>query len=212
MESLNSHQAYLNNLQSRAAKLTATGHSLITLLTNEARRLKCGDEVSQLRMLLSVTLKEIDRARTTESSANHTHRQSSWLISAGGLAISLMMGMHSKDQLMSNISKGLVSNLTNDGLSFGNVIVSVGPSGIPGEVEVVSISRLARETKRREIEVMNELSERGYLLFTEKTFSLLIDKLIEGVLQGQMSLPISRQALSETNASSGPVLRIRKIE
>jgi hypothetical protein len=68
---------------------------------------------------------------------------------------------------------------------------------MPEDVQVVSISRLARASKREESEVINELQGRGCLLFSEKAFSLFIDKLAPDVQEGRLDLPVFREKLME---------------
>ena len=73
---------------------------------------------------------------------------------------------------------------------------------IPYDAGVVSISRLARESNRAESEVINTLQAHGYLLLSEKDFSLLIDGLIDGVVEGRLLLPISVEKLTEIKTAS----------
>ena len=110
--------------------------------------------------------------------------------------------MVSKNKQLSAFSDHLLKNLAGKQRPFGMVLVCIGPKGLPDDARVVSISRLARESNREESEVINELQERGYLLFSEEAFPLLIDKLIDGVLEGRLLLPISAEKLSEIRTTS----------
>ena len=84
---------------------------------------------------------------------------------------------------------------------FGLVLICIGLNGLPDDVGVVSISQLARESRRQEHEVINGLEKRGYLLLNKESFSLLIDRLVRGVREGRLRLPVSREKLSEIAAS-----------
>lgn len=74
--------------------------------------------------------------------------------------------------------------------TFGNVMICVGEKGIPDCVEVVSISKLAREQTRREPEIVNALRRQGKALFSEYEFHNLTDKISHGIAQGKFFLPL----------------------
>jgi hypothetical protein len=114
--------------------------------------------------------------------------------------MSLGRAMVSKGNRLSTFSNSLRS-VSNKKPPFGNVMVCIGSGGLPGDVEIISISQLARESKRPESDVINELQKRGYLLFSKEAFSLLNDKLIDDIREGRLRLPISREKLFEIRAS-----------
>ena len=62
--------------------------------------------------------------------------------------------------------------------------------------EVVSISELARQSNRPESETIQEVRNRGYLLFDQEPFSRLIDKLVIDVREGRLHLPIPIETLT----------------
>ena len=111
--------------------------------------------------------------------------------------MSVGIAIMSKKNRLANASNFLQS-VSTEKLPFGNVLVGIGPKGLPEGVEVISISQLARESKRTESEVISQLRENGYLLLSEEAFSRLIDRLIIDVKEGRLLLPISREKLSET--------------
>ena len=98
---------------------------------------------------------------------------------------------------MRAISRQLLAGHSGRKPPFGTVLVHIGPRGLPEDVEVVSISSLARESKRDESEIMNGLLTRGNLLFGDEAFSRLIDKIACEILKGGLSLPVSAVRLSE---------------
>ena len=200
MESLKSYYNRLQSLQHQAERLTATGLSLITLFVEEANRLSREDEASRLKAAHSTVVEQLERVKCSESSASYAQSQVNQTASAFTLGMSLGRAMVSKGNRLSTFSNSLRS-VGNKKPPFGNVMVCIGPGGLPGDVEVISISRLARESKRPESDVINELQKRGYLLFSKEAFSLLIDKLVDDIREGRLRLPISREKLSEIRAS-----------
>jgi len=201
----------LKNLRYQAVKLTSTGLSLTKLFAEEASRLNRRDEASRLRALYLSIRQQMDWAKSSEDAAKYGHSQANLIISLGGLAVSGIIKMVSRNKELSTFSDYLLTSLTGKRPPFGRVLVCIGPKGLPDDVGVVSISQLARESSREESEVIKELKGRGHLLLSEKVFSLLFDKLINDVQEGRLHLPISTGKLAETKTSSCLKLEAKKL-
>ena len=212
MESLRSFHDHLGNLQHQARKLTSAGLSLTPLFAEEAKRLSREDEASRLRVLYRAVVAHLDRVKRDEGSASYAHSQVKLMTSLGGLIVGTAIKMTSKDKRLLAFSDHLLKNLGGKRPPFGMVLVCIGSKGLPDDVGVVSISRLARESNREESEVINELRERDCLLFSEKAFSILIDKLINNVQEGHLLLPISTEKLSQIKPSSCLKLKAKNSE
>ena len=201
MAGLTARSIYLKNLRRQTRSLSSTALSLITLFAEEANRLNRKDEASRLKALYSSVRQQLDRAKSSEDAARHGHSQTNLVISLSGLALSSTIKMASKNKRLSAFADYLLESPTNKEPPFGMVLVCIGSKGLPDGVEVVSISHLARESDQRESEVINELQQRGCLLFSEKAFSLLTDRLIGDVQEGRLLLPISTKKLSKIKTS-----------
>jgi hypothetical protein len=212
MEGLTPHNTYLKNLKHQAKRLTSAGLSLITLLAEEANRLSREDEASRLKALYSSIRQQLGLAKRSEDAASYGHSQAGLIFSLGGLAASGIIGMVSKNKRRSATAGHLLQSLNNEQRPFGRVLVCIDPEGMPDDVRVVSISKLARESNQPESEVIQELQERGCLLFGEKEFSLLIDRLVDDVREGRLCLPISREKLFDITLQSKSKLGARKVE
>ena len=202
MESLKSFYKHLENLQHQARKLASAGLSLNNLLAGEAKRLNQEDEASRLRALYRAIVEQLERVKRNEGSASYGHSQAKLIVSWGELIVGTAIKTTSKDKRLLAFSDHLLKDLGGKQPPFGLVLVCIGPKGLPDGVEVVSISRLARESNREESEVINELQQGGCLLLNEKAFSLLMDKLINDVQEGRLLLPISTEKLSQLKVSS----------
>jgi hypothetical protein len=212
MESLKYFHDYLENLQYQARKLASAGLSLNNLLAGEAKRLNQEDEASRLRALYRAIVEQLERVKRNEGSASYGHSQVKLMTSWGGLVVGTVIKITSKDKRLSAFSDHLLKNLGGKDPPFSMVLVCIGSQGLPDGVEVVSISRLARESNREESEVINELQQGGCLLFSEKAFSLLIDKLINDVQGGRLLLPITTEKLSQLKPSSRLKLKAKNSE
>jgi len=209
MENLKSFHDHLDYLRSRVKKLTEKELTLNVLFTEEETRLHTEDEVSTLKVVHDAIAERLDRLKYIEASARCGHRQGKTIVSLIELAVELAV---SKGKGPSVVEDYLFPEPTNRDPPFGLVMVRIGPKGLPDDVEVVSISQLARESHRPQPEMMNKLQDDGYILFTEEAFSLLIDRLIVDVREGKLRLPVSRNKLAEITGLDKPKPRIRIIE
>ena len=212
MEGLTPHNTYMKNLKHQARRLTSVGLSLITLFAEEANRLNREDEALRLKALYSSIKQLLDLAKRSEDAASYGHSKADLISSLGGLALGSIVKRASKNKRLSAFADYLLESPPNKERPFGSVLVCMGPEGLPDDVRVVSISKLARESNRQESEVIHELQETGCLLFSEKELSLLIDRLIDDVREGRLCLPISREKLSGITASNKSKLRSKKVE
>jgi hypothetical protein len=194
---------YLKDLRCQAKRLTSTALSLTTLFAKEENRLIRSDEASRLKLLYSFIKQQVERGKHIEDAASYGHSQGELILTLGGLAASGIIRMVSGNKQLASLTSAIFTSPTNRERPYGLVMVCIGPNGVPDDIEVVSISQLARKSNRDESEVINEIRERGYLLLSEKAFSLLIDKLIDSILDGSLRLPASREKLSEIMASDG---------
>jgi len=212
MEGLTPHNTYLKNLKHQASRLTSSAFSLSTLFTEEANQLSREDEASRLRASYSSIRQQLDLAKRNEDSASYGHSQADLIFSLGVLTLGGIVKRVSKNKQLTSFADYLLESPANKERPFGLVLVCIGLKGLPDDVRVVFISKLARESNRPESEVINELQERGCLLFSENEFSLLIDRLVDDVREGRLCLPISREKLSKITASNKLKLRPKKVE
>jgi len=80
-------------------------------------------------------------------------------------------------------------------------LVAVGIQGIPDDVMVVPLSRLAREQDKNESEVIAVLEARGYRLASPEAFIKTLERLKRKVLKGTLSLPVPLSSLGRHGES-----------
>ena len=216
MESLTYYSNILNSLRHQAEELTSAGLSLSSLFEKEATCLNRRGAILCLKTLLTSIRQQLDRVEREEDAIAREYSKSDLALSLGRLAVGSTIKMMSTNRWLTAFSDNLLTSPTDKQRPFGKVLVRIGPKGLPDDVEVVGISRLAREENRQETEAINDLQERGYLLFSEKTFSLLIDKLITEVEKGQLGLPVSAKKLlrikTSIQASGSVMLKLKKLK
>lgn len=193
MAGMSVRHTILKSLQKKAAKLVSATESLTILFDKEEARLKRKAEVTRLKLFHSAILKRVERERGTEISASIGYKQGRLIAQSAGLLISVL----SKNNKVQAVARSLREESTSEKRAFGTILICIDKKGLPDGVDVVHISRLGRESNQSETEVINRLKKEGSLLLNEENFSRLIGKLIEGILEGCLALPISIQALSQ---------------
>lgn len=212
MEGIKTHHTNLKALHSRLRRLTSSALSLAAVLAEQADRLGHWDEASCLKTSYLLIKQQLEQVKRSEDAASYGRSHANLAVSLGGLAVGGLIKMASRNEQLSAFADSLLDGLGNKERPFGLVLICIGPKGLPDGVEVVSISRLARDSNRDESEVIVTLRESGNLLLSEKAFSLLIDRLIEDVREGRLRLPVSREKLSEITLSNKLKLRAKKVE
>jgi len=183
----------LKSLQKKAAKLGSAAESLTTLFDQEEIRLKRKAEVTRIRLLLSAILKQVEQEKSTEISASMGYNQVRLIAQSFGLLITTF----GKNNKVQPVARSLLEESTDEKRTFGTILIRIDKKGLPDGVDVVCISCLGRESNQSEAEVINRLKRTGCLLLSEENFSELISKLIDGILEGCLALPVSIQTLSQ---------------
>ena len=186
----------LQDLRCRASELASAVESLALLFDAEAARLRRKDEIARLKALRSTILQELERARMEELSARSGYSQARAVGSLFRLGAGLIT-MTSENKTMRAISRQLLAGPSNKEPPYGEVLVRIGPQGLPEDVKVISISSLARESKRDDSEIKDRLRADGNFLLAEEAFSHLIDRLNDEILKGVLALPVSKGKLSQ---------------
>jgi len=208
MAALNISHSYLEDLQSEAKALSEGASALDGLFDKEATRLKREDEASTLRALYHVIVEQLEQAKRSESCASYRDAKADLMFSLTGLAAKIVVAATTKSQRDRNIVNNLFDTEGHK-KPFGTVMVCVGAKGLPDDVEIVSISQLARESNRPQAEILSKLQDEGYLLFSEQEFFLLIDRLVGDVREGKLHLPVSKKKLSEIAQLNRPKVRVK---
>lgn len=203
MEGIDTFQAYLKNLHRQTGILTEAAVSLSKSFEAEADRLTCEDEAQRLKAIHAAIMEELDKARRLEDASHNSSIKADLTLSLTGLAARVVMAATTKNQPARNFVNQVFDADADKTRPYGTVIVCVGRRGLPEDVRVVSISKLARESNRSESETIQKLRKGGYLLYSQEMFSRLIEKLVIDVREGRLHLPVSSGKLSEIRHQTG---------
>jgi hypothetical protein len=212
MEGVTPHGSDFGNLQRQAKQLTSDSLSLANVLAEEANRLNRQDEASRLRALHSSIRQQLAWTKDLENAARRGYNDRKLKTSLAGLAIDTGILILSGDRRALAFSDHILEKLGGKERSFGTVLVSVGPKGLPDDMQVVSISELACQWDQQESQVIQKLQERGYLLFSEEALSGLIDRLVTDIQEGRLVLPVLPEKLAEIQTASLAELETEKLK
>ena len=148
--------------------------------------------------MLRVT-KEVENINRSESAAR-SGAHTGALLGAGVVFVlgSLFVAATRHNDAYKTGAKLATSVLSKE-VPFGTIFIAIGEKGIPEDVKAISVSCLARESRRSEPEIKAGLKEKGYLLITPERFIELFDKVDQAVLDGSVFLPLARSEVMRLN-------------
>jgi hypothetical protein len=206
MEGLKSFHDRLKDPQPQGKRLIETMVALNALFAEEEMWQKQEDDVSILKRVHRAIVQQLQELKHMETSASLGQSEANAKLFPAGLAFTAMF---SGNDMGSAIADYFRRGPIDRHRPFGTVMVCVGPKGLPDDAKAVSISQLARDSNRPQPEIVNGLRENGYLLFSEETFSYLIDRLAADVRQGKLRLPVSREKLADIAGLNKPTSTIK---
>lgn len=201
MESITTCGQYVEALCCQAREQAAVLEPLGEVFAQEAKRLVRYDQAVCLRWLKARVLHEVDDIQRMETAASYGFTKATLItgmtkLALGGLAAAVVRNRHAL-----SIGAYLAESDLTRTSPFGKVMVAVGRGGLPDDVEVISLSRLARKSDKLESDIEAALQTHGYLLMTPDVFSRVLTELERRVLNGSLSLPVTSDQLSGGLAS-----------
>ena len=163
--------------------------ALKEVLLLEAEHLCRHDQAAGLHDLGSRVMQEVERNQQSESDAASSFKERRLI---GGLMQftvgALRAAVAGRPDPLS-VGAQLAGTELEREQPYGVVLVAVGPKGVPDDVQVVAVSRLARESRRTEAEVEAAWKARGFLLVAPDSFFRDIEELENAAARGLLTLP-----------------------
>ena len=124
-----------------------------------------------------------------ENIASSASTKATLFTGLAGLAFGTILGaaLHTEEHPLL-VGARLANNEFKRTEPFGTIAVAVGDAGVPDDVQVVSLSKYAREQRLSESTVRSELEARGYRLMTPDSFFKFLDQVKDNVLKGVSSI------------------------
>jgi len=195
MEAMKECHQLIESLLQQARKQRSALELLTGVFANEAQRLFRHDQAMRLRRLKTSVIREVSNIQEQEIVASNAFTRTSLLMGAADFALGGLAAAMTRSCQLFSIGAQLAQIELSKIKPFGTVLVTVGHGGLPDDAEVISLSRLARESNSSESSVEAALKARDYLLMTPDAFSNLVDELEGRVLHGSLTLPIASKQL-----------------
>lgn len=189
MENMNDCRQRLKELHRQARAQVDAAKVLQESLAEEADYLQRRDQAQCLDDLRTRVEREIADLRWMESAASASFTE--WKLiggvakfAAGSLTALLR---HTPVHPLAAGAKLTTSELERSA-PFGTVVVAIGPSSIPDNVQVIPLSQHARDRRSSEWNIRAAYEAQGYRLVTPDSFFKSLDKVKDNVLKGVSSI------------------------
>ena len=196
MENMVGCQSRVEALHRRARAQVDVLLPLNEFFAQEAERLRRHDQARSLEALGRKIAQEVSDIQRAETAASYGFNQAALITGLVKFGIGSLKALASHNR-EHPLTAG--ARLARDDFArtapFGEVRVAVGLGGVPDDVNVVALSRQARELGGAESEVAERLEGRGYLLFMPETFTTILNELKDKVLKGTLALPVTSSSL-----------------
>jgi len=192
---------YVEALCRQARDQAAALEPLGNIFAQEAKHLVRYDQAARLRSLKTRVLSEVNNIQRMETAASYGFTKATLITGITKLALGGLVAAVAHSGNAFSLGARLAESDLTKTAPFGNVMVAVGRGGLPNDVEVISLSRLARESGRLEPDIEAALQTHGYLLMTPEVLSRVLTELERSVLDGSLSLPVTSDQLSSELAS-----------
>ena len=160
---MNTYRQLVEALCRQVREQASTLEPLGDVFAQEAKRIFRHDQVRRLRSLKNRVLSEVDNIQRKETSASLGFTTATLVTSMVDFALGGLVAAVVRNRRMLSIGAYLAESALTKTAPFDTVAVAVGPSGLPDDVEAISLSHFARELDRLESDIEATLRTNGYL-------------------------------------------------
>lgn len=197
METIANFNKWIGTMFFKLEQQTIAFEELVVIFTESSVQLIRHDQVSRLQILKLRIMREVEDIKRMESAAQIGFTKGALLGSGVAFTLGSLFAAARGRKDASRIGLKLAISTLSKAVPFSMVLIAVGKRGLPDDLEVVTVSRLARESNKSESEVVTNLKNNGYLSMTPETFNKVLDKVERGILDGTFSLPINIDKLTK---------------
>ena len=187
---MNCFEEWLGKNIDRIKTNIIAGEELSSAFASSATNLARRDQAECVRNLKSRVLAEVKYLLDMESSGESGAIKAKLVSAPLSFAVVGFTGMllHHDNPLAMAINAAGATLSKNP--PFGMVLIAIGKGGLPDDVKVIPLSRMARESKMSELEVRTILADKGYFLITQEVFAATMGAVEHCVLNGVLPLPL----------------------
>jgi len=189
MEDMTACQQLLEALHRRVGEQNDALATLGEIFAREAERLRRHDQARCLRDLRSEVMVEVKHSQREEADAAYAFNKVTFIGGLAKFALGTLGAIVVRSDDPLSVGLRLAKSDFERTQPYGTVLVVVGPGGVPDDVDMIPVSRWARELGRSEAQIEAALKAKGNLLMTPQTFSEFMEELEDRVLRGMVALP-----------------------
>lgn len=185
MEIINELGSLLNNELNAVKWLNDAFKELNRRVAKEAEFIDRLDRIARIDELKARLVREVDRILGEEGSLESIFDTGKLFNGALGFFVGSMIGKILKQE--KPLSKGyyLLNRELEKKSPFGTVMMALKKSRKIGDIEVIAVSRLAREARTTEGEIISSLESKGYSLMTPEELWESLHRLEEDIIEGK---------------------------
>jgi len=177
MESINNLGELLIVISEEVTYLNDAFIELDNLINKEAEYLQRQERACKINELESRLVSEINRIKHEERSSEYSFNTSKVYSGILGLAVGGIVGVVLKQESPFSLGYKLYSKELEKKAGFSTVMMALKEGDKLEDIEAIAISRLARESKTTEADIMSSLERQGYSLMTTGQLLESLDQL-----------------------------------
>jgi hypothetical protein len=186
---------YFQLLKARKCQAKGQVDALVILeraFAEETVRLNRYDQAHILDALRTKVVQQVEYIKQSELTALSGFTKGTLIGGFAKFAIGGLIGaMLRDDEDPLSIGAKLAAEEFARDAPFGNVVVAVGCGGVPDDVNVIPLSRRARESGKSESKVIEDIKTEGYSVMDLDVFFKALDEIKDQVLKGEFILPVT---------------------
>jgi len=176
MEIINDLKGLLINKLKEAKQLNDAFTELDSRITKEAGHIDRLDRIARISALKTRLVSKINRIKHEERSSEYIFNTSKVYSGILGLAIGGIVGAITKRNPLLSGFRSFNTELDKKE-SFGNVMIAAKENGELEDIKVIAVSRLAREAKTTESDIISSLESKDYSLMAPEKLWKSLDQL-----------------------------------
>ena len=197
METIANFEKWIGTMSSELEQQVVALEKLAVIFAESDVQLIRHDQVARLQIVKTRIMGEVENIKRLESAAHMGSSNAALLSGGAAFALGSLFAAARGRKDAAHIGARMASSILSRKVPFGTILIAIGKGGIPEDVKVISISRLAREANSSESAIEAGLKHDGYLLMTAEKFAEVLDKVEQAVLDGSSSLPVNIEKLNK---------------
>lgn len=185
MEIINELSSLLTNELNAVKRLNDAFMELNRRLAKEAKLIDRLDTIARIDELKSRLVSEVNHIQQKEKNSERVSNAGKVYSGLLGFAAGSIIGKILKQENPVSSGYKLFSKELEKKSPFGIAMMALKEGRKIDDIEVIAISRLAREAKTTEAEIISSLKYQGYSLITHEEFWLSLNHVKEAIKEGK---------------------------